>query len=551
MRGFPGYISRMNTAKIPTPVNEPVLAYAPGSRERTELKQALKDLSGHQMEIPVVIGGKEIRTGKTVDAVMPHCHRHVLAKVHQAGPEEVTAAVKAAGEAWRDWSTWSLTDRAAVFLKAADLLATRWRAMVNAATMLGQSKTAFQAEIDAACELIDFWRYNAEFVVRIYSEQPYSPTGTWNRMEYRPLEGFVFAVSPFNFTAIGANLSTSPALMGCTVVWKPAATASYSNYLVFRLLQEAGLPPGVVNFVPGPATVISERLLADRHLGGIHFTGSTEVFQTLWKQVATNLTGYADYPRLVGETGGKDFILAHASADVDALATGIVRGAYEYQGQKCSAASRAYVPESLWPKLRERVLGLLAEARVGDPADFRNFMGAVIDRKAFDKIKQYVEQAKRDPKVKILFGGECDDSDGYFVHPTLIQVEDPMYRTMCEEIFGPVLSLYIYPDKQWKETLALVDRTSPYALTGGVFAQDRAALAEADAALRYAAGNFYKNDKPTGAVVGQQPFGGGRASGTNDKAGSLLNLIRWTSARAVKENFVPPRDPWYPFMAEA
>jgi 1-pyrroline-5-carboxylate dehydrogenase len=543
----------MNTAKIPTPVNEPVLGYAPGSRERGELKQALKDLSGRQIEIPVVIGGKEIRTGKTVDTVMPHCHRHVLAKVHQAGPEEVTAAVKAAREAWRDWSNWSLVDRAAVFLKAGDLLATRWRAMVNAATMLGQSKTAFQAEIDAACELIDFWRFNVHYAERIQAEQPLSPPGgaTWNALDYRALEGFVYAISPFNFTSIGGNLSTAPAIMGCTVIWKPAATAAYSNYLLFRLLQEAGLPPGVVNFVPGPATVISERLLADRHLGGIHFTGSTEVFQTLWKQVATNLTGYADYPRLVGETGGKDFILAHASADVDALATGIVRGAFEYQGQKCSAASRAYVPESLWPNLRERLLGLLADVKVGDPADFRNFMGAVIDRKAFDKIKQYIEQAKRDPKAKILFGGECDDTDGYFVHPTVIQVEDPMYRTMCEEIFGPVLSLYVYPDKQWKETLALVDRTSPYALTGGVFAQDRAALAEADAALRYAAGNFYKNDKPTGAVVGQQPFGGARASGTNDKAGSLLNLIRWTSARVIKENFVPPRDPWYPFMAEA
>jgi len=543
----------MNATKIPTPVNEPVLAYAPGSRERGELKQALKDLSGRQIEIPVVIGGKEIRTGKTVDTVMPHCHRHVLAKVHQAGPEEVTAAVKAARDAWRDWSSWSLNDRAAVFLKAGDLLATRWRAMVNAATMLGQSKTAFQAEIDAACELVDFWRFNAHYAERIHAEQPLSPPGgaIWNAMEYRGLEGFVYAISPFNFTAIGGNLSTAPALMGCTVVWKPAATASYSNYLLLRLLQEAGLPPGVINFVPGPATVISERLLADRHLGGIHFTGSTEVFQTLWKQVATNLTTYADYPRLVGETGGKDFILAHASADVDALATGIVRGAFEYQGQKCSAASRAYVPESLWPQLRERLLGLLADVKVGDPADFRNFLGAVIDRKAFDKIKQYIEQAKRDPKVKILSGGECDDSDGYFVHPTVIQVEDPMYRTMCEEIFGPVLSLYVYPDKQWKETLALVDRTSPYALTGGVFAQDRAALAEADAALRYSAGNFYKNDKPTGAVVGQQPFGGGRASGTNDKAGSMLNLIRWTSARTIKENFVPPRDPWYPFMAEA
>jgi 1-pyrroline-5-carboxylate dehydrogenase len=543
----------MHSAKIPTPVNEPVLSYAPGSRERGELKQALKDLSGRQIEIPVVIGGKEMRTGKTVDTVMPHCHRHVLAKVHQAGPAEVSGAIVAARAAWREWSSWSLDKRAAVFLKAGDLLATRGRAMVNAATMLGQSKTAFQAEIDAACELIDFWRFNVHFAERIHAEQPLSPPGggTWNALDYRALEGFVYAITPFNFTSIGGNLPTSPAIMGCTVVWKPAATAVYSNYLVFRLLQEAGLPPGVINFVPGPASVISERLLADRQLGGIHFTGSTEVFQTLWKQVATNLTGYADYPRLVGETGGKDFILAHASADVDALATALVRGAFEYQGQKCSAASRAYVPASLWDKVRERVLGMLADVRVGDPADFRNFMGAVIDRKSFDKIKQYVDQAKQDPNVKVLFGGACDDSDGYFVPPTLIQVEDPGYRTMCEEIFGPVLSLYVYPDKQWKETLALVDRTSPYALTGGVFAQDRAAVAEADTALRYAAGNFYVNDKPTGAVVGQQPFGGARASGTNDKAGSLLNLIRWTSARAVKENFVPPRDPWYPFMAEA
>ena len=543
----------MTPAKIPTPVNEPILAYAPGSRERGELKHAIKDLSSRQVEIPVVIGGKEIRTGKTIDAVMPHCHRHVLAKVYQAGPDEVNAAIKAAREAWRDWSTWSLADRAGVFLKAADLLATRWRASLNAATMLGQSKTAFQAEIDAACEVIDFWRFNTHYAERIHAEQPISPPGglTWNAMEYRGLEGFVYAISPFNFTAIGGNLSTAPAIMGCTVVWKPAATAAYSNYLLFRLLQEAGLPPGVINFVPGPATVISERVLADRHLGGIHFTGSTEVFQSLWQQVSNNLTKYADYPRLVGETGGKDFILAHPSADVDALATGIVRGAYEYQGQKCSAASRAYVPASIWPKLQEHVLSLLQDVRVGDPADFRNFMGAVIDKKAFDKIKSYIDRAKSDPKAKILFGGECDDTDGYFVHPTLIQVEDPLYRTMCEEIFGPVLTLYVYPDNQWKETLAQVDRTSPYALTGAVFAQDRAALNEADAALRYAAGNFYRNDKPTGAVVGQQPFGGGRASGTNDKAGSMLNLIRWTSARAIKENFVPPRDPWYPFMAEA
>jgi len=540
----------MKSAKIPTPINEPVFSYAPGTKERNELKLALKDLSGHQVEIPLVIGGKEVRTGKTVDAVMPHCHRHVLAKVHQAGPQDVENAIKAARDAWREWSTWSLPDRAAVFLKAADLLASRWRAPVNGATMLGQSKTAFQAEIDAACELIDFWRFNVHYADRIYAEQPLSAAQTWNAMDYRALEGFVYAITPFNFTSIGGNLPTAPAIMGCTVVWKPAATAAYSNYLVFRLLQEAGLPAGVVNFVPGPATLISERLLADRHLGGIHFTGSTEVFQSLWKQVSDNLTKYADYPRLVGETGGKDFILAHPSADVDALTTGIVRGAFEYQGQKCSAASRAYVPQSLWPKVREQLLGRLADIRVGDPADFRNFMGAVIDKKSFDKIKQYIDGAKSDPKASILFGGECDDSDGYFVQPTVIQVEDPKYRTMCEEIFGPVLSLYVYPDRQWRETLALVDRTSPYALTGGVFAQDRAALAEADAALRYAAGNFYLNDKPTGAVVGQQPFGGARASGTNDKAGSLLNLIRWTSPRVTKENFVPPKDPWYPFMAE-
>ncbi|HEV8399159.1 MAG TPA: L-glutamate gamma-semialdehyde dehydrogenase [Gemmatimonadales bacterium] len=542
----------MNTPpKMPAPVNEPVLSYAPGTRERAELKQTLKEMAGRPIEIPVVIGGKEIRTGRTVDAVMPHCHGHVLAKVHQAGPGEVAGAVAAARAAWRDWSNTSLTDRAAVFLKAADLLATRRRAAVNAATMLGQSKTAHQAEIDAACELIDFWRFNVHFAEQIHADQPVSSAGTWNALDYRALEGFVYAISPFNFTSIGGNLSSAPAIMGCTVVWKPAATAAYSNYFLLKIMEEAGLPPGVVNFVPGPASTISEGLIADRHLGGIHFTGSTEVFQSLWKQVAANLGGYADYPRLVGETGGKDFILAHASADVDALATAIVRGAYEYQGQKCSAASRAYIPDTIWPKVKERVLGMLAAIKVGDPADFTNFMGAVIDRKAFTKIKEYIDGAKSDAKTKVLFGGGCDDADGYFVQPTLIQVEDPAYRTMCEEIFGPVLTLYVYPEQQWAETLALVDRTSPYALTGAVFAQDRRAVTEAQAALRYAAGNFYVNDKPTGAVVGQQPFGGARASGTNDKAGSLLNLVRWTSARTVKENFVPPRDHTYPFMAEA
>ena len=542
----------MNTPpKMPAPINEPVLSYAPGTRERAELKQTLKEMAGRPIEIPVVIGGKEIRTGRTVDAVMPHCHGHVLAKVHQAGPGEVAGAVAAARAAWREWSNTSLTDRAAVFLKAADLLATRRRAAVNAATMLGQSKTAHQAEIDAACELIDFWRFNARFAEQIHAEQPVSSPGMWNALDYRALEGFVYAISPFNFTSIGGNLSSAPALMGCTVVWKPAATAAYSNYFLLKIMEEAGLPPGVINFVPGPASTISEGLISDRHLGGIHFTGSTEVFQSLWKQVAANLGGYADYPRLVGETGGKDFILAHASADVDALATAIVRGAYEYQGQKCSAASRAYIPDTIWPKVKERVLGMLAAIKVGDPADFTNFMGAVIDRKAFTKIKEYIDGAKSDAKAKVLFGGGCDDADGYFVQPTLIQVEDPAYRTMCEEIFGPVLTLYVYPERQWAETLALVDRTSPYALTGAVFAQDRRAVTEAQAALRYAAGNFYVNDKPTGAVVGQQPFGGCRASGTNDKAGSFLNLVRWTSARTVKENFVPPRDPSYPFMAEA
>jgi len=537
--------------QIPVPVNEPVLGYAPGAPERAALKRALQDLSGRQIEIPVVVGGQEIRTGRTVDVVMPHCHRQVLAKVHQAGPEQISAAIAAARDAWRDWSARSLADRAAVFLKAADLLATRWRPMVNAATMLGQSKTAHQAEIDAACELIDFWRFNVHYADRIHAEQPLSATGTWNSMDYRPLEGFVYAITPFNFTAIGGNLPTAPAIMGCTSVWKPAATAAYSNYLVFKVLEEAGLPAGVINFLPGPAADISARVLRDRHLGGIHFTGSTEVFQSLWRQVGDNLTGYADYPRLVGETGGKDFIVAHASADVEALATAIVRGAFEYQGQKCSAASRAYVPANLWPALRERMLAMLGAVRVGDPADFRNFMGAVIDRKSFDKIAQYITAAKQDAKVNVLFGGACDASEGYFVQPTLLQVEDPGYRTMCEEIFGPVLSLYVYPERDWADTLALVDRTSPYALTGAVFAQDRTAVAQAHGALRYAAGNFYVNDKPTGAVVGQQPFGGARASGTNDKAGSLLNLIRWTSARVVKENFVPPREHGYPFMAEA
>jgi 1-pyrroline-5-carboxylate dehydrogenase len=536
--------------QAPTPANEPVLSYAPGTPERAELKRALKELSSRVTEIPLVIGGRRVRTSATADVVMPHCHRHVLATVHQAGPAEVRAAAAAALDAWRDWSAWPFERRAAVFLKAADLLAGRHRATVNAATMLGQSKTAHQAEIDAACELIDFFRFNVHFAQRIYAEQPLSAAGAWNVLDHRPLEGFVYAITPFNFTSIGGNLPTAPAIMGNTVVWKPAATAVLSNYVVLTVLEEAGLPPGVINFVPGPAAQVSELVLADRALAGIHFTGSTEVFQALWKQVAANLTAYAGYPRLVGETGGKDFVLAHASADVDALAVGLVRGAYEYQGQKCSAASRAYVPDSLWPALRERLLAMLAEVKVGDPADFRNFMGAVIDRKAFEKITAYLAAARQAPDVKILFGGGASDAEGYFIEPTLLETADPAYRTMCEEIFGPVLTVYVYPEARWAETLQLVDRTSPYALTGAVFAQERRAVEEAKEALRYAAGNFYVNDKPTGAVVGQQPFGGARASGTNDKAGSLLNLIRWVSPRAVKETFVPPRSFTYPFMAE-
>ena len=540
-----------STPRIPTPINEPVLGYAPGAPERAELKRTLKDLSSRQLDIPLIIGGREVRTGTTTDVVMPHCHHHVLAKVHQAGPGDVEAAIAAARDAWREWSAWGFERRAAIFLKAADLLATRHRAIVNAATMLGQSKTAHQAEIDAACELIDFYRFNVHYAERIYAEQPLSVTGVWNYLDFRPLEGFVYAITPFNFTSIGGNLPTAPAIMGNTVVWKPAATAVLSNYFIMRLLEDAGLPPGVINFVPGPSAQVSERLLADRAFAGIHFTGSTEVFQTLWKQAAANLTSYAAYPRLVGETGGKDFILAHASADVEALATGLVRGAFEYQGQKCSAASRAYVPDAIWPQVKERMLAMLAEIKVGDPADFRNFMGAVIDRKAFDKIKSYIDGAKRAPGVKILFGGGANDADGYFIEPTVIESQDPAYRTMCEEIFGPVLTVHVYAAARWPETLRLVDETSPYALTGAIFAQDRRAVDDAEQALRYAAGNFYINDKPTGAVVGQQPFGGARASGTNDKAGSLLNLIRWVSARTVKENFIPPRSFTYPFMAES
>jgi 1-pyrroline-5-carboxylate dehydrogenase len=535
-------------SNIPRPRNEPVLNYAPGSPERTTLKAALGSVGGRQADIPAVVNGREIRTGNTQDVVSPHCHGRVLAKAHQADRATIESAVEAAVEAQQDWGHWRFEDRAAVFLRAAEMLAGTHRQLLNAATMLGQSKTAYQAEIDSACELIDFLRFNVHYAERIYAEQPESAPGVWNRLDHRPLEGFVYAITPFNFTAIGGNLPTAPALMGNAVVWKPAATAMLSNWYFYRLLIEAGLPPGVINFLPGDPVEVSDVLLSDRRLAGIHFTGSTAVFQTLWKSVAANLDRYAGYPRIVGETGGKDFILAHPSADLDALAVGIVRGAYEYQGQKCSAASRAYIPDTIWPAVRDRVVPLIEDIRVGDVADFRNFMGAVIDRRAFNRLKDHLEAAKRDPGVKVLAGGGTDDSVGYFVQPTLLQVENPAYRLMCEEIFGPVLTVHVYPAAKWQETLKLVDQTSPYALTGAVFARDRSAIIEADRALRHSAGNYYINDKPTGAVVGQQPFGGSRASGTNDKAGSILNLLRWVSPRSIKETLSPPKDYRYPFM---
>jgi 1-pyrroline-5-carboxylate dehydrogenase len=532
----------------PVPVNEPVRSYAPGTPEREELRTRLAAMERERISIPMVIGGEEIETKETTQAVMPHRKEHVLADVAKGGPEHVQRAIDAAREAHADWSRLPWEERAAVFLRAAELLACPYRSTLVAATMLNQSKTAHQAEIDAACELIDFWRFNVEFMLRIYAEQPVSSPGVWNRMEYRPLEGFVFAVSPFNFTAIGGNLTGSPALMGNTVVWKPASTAALSAHYTLQILREAGLPDGVVNIVYGSGATIGDAALASPELAGIHFTGSTPVFQSMWKTVGDTIAGYRNYPRIVGETGGKDFIVAHPTADVAEVATAIVRGSFEYQGQKCSAASRVYAPKSMWPELRERLEAQVGELRMGDVADFSNFMGAVIDKGSFATQKEAIDEARRSGKAEIVAGGDYDDSEGYFVAPTVIQTEDPAYRTMQEELFGPVVTAFVYEDKRWSETLDLVDSTAPYGLTGAVFADDRFAVEEAHAKLRYAAGNFYVNDKPTGAVVGQQPFGGSRASGTNDKAGSMWNLIRWVSPRTVKETFVPPTDWRYPFL---
>ncbi len=535
------------TWRVPSQKNEPVLSYAPGSPERAELKARLREMADQRVEIPLVIGGRRLLSGDVAHAVMPHAHRHILADWHKAGPADVQQAVRAARDAQHDWAARSWEDRASVFLKAADLLSTSWRATLNAATMLGQSKTAYQAEIDSACELIDFWRMNAAFAQGIYDTQPISTDDAWNQLDYRPLEGFVYAITPFNFTAIAGNLPAAPALMGNTVVWKPASSAMLSAHYIMALLEEAGLPPGVINLVAGDARMISDTLLADENLAGVHFTGSTEVFNGMWKTIGSNMGRYRSYPRIVGETGGKDFIVAHPSADPAAVAVAIVRGGFEYQGQKCSAVSRVYVPESLWKEVRDTTVGMIGEIRMGDVTDFRNFMGAVIDQRAFEKISGYLE---RTPDHDVLAGGNARGEEGWFIEPTLIRAHRPDSRLLCEEIFGPVVTAYVYPDSKWSETLDLVDSTSPYALTGAVFARDRAAVREADMRLRNAAGNFYVNDKPTGAVVGQQPFGGGRASGTNDKAGSLLNLVRWVSARAVKETFSPPHEFGYPFMEE-
>ncbi len=536
--------------RAPEPYNEPIHTYAPGSPEREALRLRLQAMESEQLDIPLVIGGEEIRTGDTFEAVEPHKRSHVLATVHKGGAKEVERGIAAAADAWNDWSRTPWEDRAAIFLRAAELLSGPWRPTLNAATMLGQSKTAHQAEIDSACEVIDFWRFNVSFMTRIYEQQPVSSPGVWNRMEYRPLEGFVFAVTPFNFTAIGANLPSSVALMGNTVVWKPASTAAYSAWWLMKLYEEAGLPPGVINLVYGNGAEIGDPALAHRDLAGIHFTGSTGVFNSMWKTVGTNIAGgtYRNYPRIVGETGGKDFIVAHPSADVDALAAAIVRGSFEYQGQKCSAASRVFAPSNLWPDLRERLVEEVRSLRMGDVGDFSNFMGAVIDKSSFATQKQAIEEARSSEKASVLVGGGTDDSDGWFVEPTVIETSDPDFRTMREELFGPVVTAFVYDEKRYEDTLDLIDAGAPYGLTGAVFSRDRAAVETARDRLRYAAGNFYVNDKPTGAVVGQQPFGGARASGTNDKAGSMWNLIRWASPRTIKETFVPPTDYRYPFM---
>lgn len=530
------------------PTNEPVRNYAPGSPERASIKSKLEELASERINIPCVINGQEVETGKLGKAVMPHDHQHVLGDFHLAGEQELEAAVRAARGAKADWENASWDERAAVFLRAADLLAGPYRDLLNGATMLGQSKSVFQAEIDSACELIDFLRFNVSFYQQILAQQPYSSPGIKNWMEYRPLEGFILAITPFNFTAIAGNLPTAPALLGNTVIWKPSHTQMYSAHYLMKLFEEAGLPPGVINMVGAEGRKAGPALLAQRDLAGVHFTGSTATFESIYRQVGEGISGYDSYPRIVGETGGKDFVFAHPSADEHALAIALIRGAFEYQGQKCSAASRAYIPSSLWPQVKQRLVDEISTIKMGDVRDFGNFMNAVIDDRSFKKIVGYIDHARSHPDADILVGGGHDDSTGYFIEPTVIVASDPGYRSMREEIFGPVLTVFVYDDKDLEQTIEICNRGSAYALTGSVFAQDRLAAERISGQLRHAAGNFYINDKPTGAVVGQQPFGGGRKSGTNDKAGSLLNLYRWLSPRTVKETYVPPKAYGYPFM---
>ena len=540
-----------NQFTIPIPVNEPIKDYDPGSPEKASLQAKADELSSQVIDIPLVIGGEEIRTGNTAQCIMPHDHEHVLANFHQASEKEVEMAINASQEAWQSWSKKPLEERAEIYVKVADLLAGPWRDTINAATMLNMSKNVFQAEIDSACEMIDFFRFNPWYAQELASHQPmYSPEPTKNSVELRPLEGFVFAVSPFNFTSIGGNLPSAPALMGNVALWKPASSAVYPAHFIMQLFKEAGLPDGVINFIPGRGSQVGPNVMNSPLLAGVHFTGSTAVFQGMWKHIGENIQNYKTYPRIVGETGGKDFCLAHESVNKDALVTAMVRGAFEYQGQKCSAMSRAYIPTTIWDDVKEKYLAEVDSIKMGDPKDFTNFMNAVIDRSAFESISEFIDFAKNADDAEILTGGGYDDSKGFFIEPTTILTDNPKFRTMCEEIFGPVLTIYLYDPDNWKETLKLVDSTSDYALTGCVMSEDKDAVEEAKIALTHSAGNFYINDKPTGAVVGQQPFGGSRASGTNDKAGSMFNLVRWVSQRTIKENFAPPTDYRYPFMDE-
>jgi 1-pyrroline-5-carboxylate dehydrogenase len=532
------------------PVNEHTMDYAPGCKERKALNAELARMSSEVLDIPLIIDGKEVRTGKTGNVVMPHDHQHVLATYHMAGEKEVKMAIDAALKAHREWAEFSWVERVSISLKVAELIAKKYRYVMNAATMLGQGKNAYQAEIDAACETVDFLRYNAFFTSEIYKLQPNSQTGVVNRTEYRPLEGFIFTVSPFNFTAIGSNLNMAPVVMGNTVVWKPSSTSLLSNYYLMKIYKEAGIPDGVINFLPGSGSLIGKTVLGHKDFTGIHFTGSTETFNGIWKSITENIRNYKSYPRIVGETGGKDFIVVHPSADPQEVAVAIVRGAFEYQGQKCSAASRSYVPRSLWDDIKMRIGEMVSRITIGDVNEFSHFMNAVIDEKSFDNIMGYIEYAKKSDQAEVIFGGKGDKLTGYFIEPTVILAKDPHFKTMEEEIFGPVMTVFVYEDKDFEDVLQLCDQTSPYALTGSVFAKDRDALNHACRVLRYAAGNIYFNDKPSGAVVGQQPFGGARGSGTNDKSGSFLNLLRWTSPRTIKETLIPPTEFTYPFMKE-